>query len=230
MTAAAAIIARHPRRALLAAALLALFAAALATLPPLPADAQTTPPAVYYGRGLRPGGTIEALVRGAVCASSPIDQRGEWALSFTPAAPCAPRDGDTTSFRIDGALAPQTAPFRAGFTPPDVANGLALSGGAPASSPTPGAPAGGGTGPGMLSGAVPRAGGLGLVVFGGGTAAQLVQASGCPAATAAFWATASSGEFVIYLPAATVAELNARWHALFPAGLPANQPLLAKCA
>jgi hypothetical protein len=219
---------RAPHPLLLVAALLTAALTLFELLPPRPAGAQS-PPAVYYGRGLRPGATVEALIRGAVCARSPVDDRGEWALTIAPFASCGPRDGDTTSFKVDGQTAPLTAPFRSGYTPPDTANGLVL--GIAGGSSTPGAGGSGGaaSGPRMVGGSVPRGGGFGLVVFSGGSGAQLVQASGCPSATATFWATAPGGEFVIYLPAAAVVELNARWHALFPTGIPANQPLLAKC-
>ena len=82
----------------------------------------------------------------------------------------------------------------------------------------------------ITSGAVPRAGGFGLVVFGGGTSDQLVGASGCPRETAAFWSTASDGTFVAYVPAATVIEVNRAWSTLFIGGIPPNTPLIGRCA
>jgi hypothetical protein len=86
----------------------------------------------------------------------------------------------------------------------------------------------GGTGT-ISSGSVPASGGFGLIVFGGGTATQLVTASGCPAATAAFWAT-SAGAFVTYIPGTTIAAVNAAFLALFPSGnIPANTALVGKC-
>lgn len=81
----------------------------------------------------------------------------------------------------------------------------------------------------IVSGSVPPTGGFGLFVFGGGTNAQLVAASGCPPSTAAFWATNPSGDFVAYVPASTVAVVNAAWNAMFPSGIPANTPLIGKC-
>jgi hypothetical protein len=84
-----------------------------------------------------------------------------------------------------------------------------------------------GTVPRMVSGSVPATG-FGLVVFSGGTTAQLVTASGCPAATVAFW-TVSNGAFTIYVPGTTVTAVNADWNRIMGSSLPANTPLLARC-
>ena len=72
-------------------------------------------------------------------------------------------------------------------------------------------------------------GGFGLIAFGGGSGAQLVAASGCPAGTARFWATVG-GAFVVYIPAAKVAAVNSAWEAAFDGGIPAGTPLLGRCA
>ncbi len=81
----------------------------------------------------------------------------------------------------------------------------------------------------ISSGTVPATG-FGLVVFGGGTTAQLVTASKCPAATAAFFATTAGG-FVVYVPGTTIAAVNADFLALFPAGnIAAGTAFLGKCA
>lgn len=80
-----------------------------------------------------------------------------------------------------------------------------------------------------VNGSIPTAGGIGLVVFSGGTSAQLVTASGCPAASAAFWADDGAGGFVTYIPGAAVAVVNAGWDAKFPNGIPANTALIGRC-
>ena len=80
----------------------------------------------------------------------------------------------------------------------------------------------------IVSGAVPADGGVGLIVFGGGSSAQLLAASGCPVSTAAFWASKDGG-FVTYVPGTTVAAVNAGWIATFPNGIPANIALMARC-
>ena len=79
----------------------------------------------------------------------------------------------------------------------------------------------------IVTGEVPDHG-FGLVVFSGGSSADIVAASGCPLQTARFWAT-SGGKFIVYIPGAKVAAANAAWFAAFPSGLPANTPLLGRC-
>jgi len=83
----------------------------------------------------------------------------------------------------------------------------------------------------MVSGDAPRGGGFGLVVFGGGTTEQLRVGAACGPVlpvSAAFWATVD-GEFVVYVPAAQVAAVNARWLEAFRLGIPGNTPLLMRC-
>lgn len=80
-------------------------------------------------------------------------------------------------------------------------------------------------------GTVPTAGGFGLIVFSGGSEADLLAAT-CGAAaapTAAFWATNAQGQFVVYIPNAAVAAVNAGWRALYPQGVPASSALLVRC-
>lgn len=81
----------------------------------------------------------------------------------------------------------------------------------------------------LVRGSVPPNGGYGLFVFGGGTNAELVKASGCPAATASFWATNSTGQFVTYIPGAAVEVANASWNQLFPDGIPYGTALIGRC-
>jgi len=81
----------------------------------------------------------------------------------------------------------------------------------------------------IISGSVPTSGGFGLFVFGGGTIAQLVTATGCPAASMAVWATAG-GSFIVYVPGTTISVVNAEFLATFPGGnIPANTPFVGKC-
>jgi hypothetical protein len=108
-------------------------------------------------------------------------------------------------------------------TPTTVATAAPTAGAA-----TSATPATGGTGT-IVSGSIPASGGFGLIVFGGGSSAQLLAASGCPAGTAAFWATNASGDFDGYVPGTTIAVVNAAWNARFAAGIPANTPLIGKC-
>ena len=93
----------------------------------------------------------------------------------------------------------------------------------------PGTVAGASTSGRLTGGAIPPGGGFGLVVFGGGTSAQLVAASGCPPQTAVFWVTSPAGNFVTYIPAASVATVNSEWRTMFANGIPANTALVARC-
>jgi len=87
----------------------------------------------------------------------------------------------------------------------------------------------GGQGTGRISGSLPPSG-FGLFVFSGGTEAQLLAATGCPAASAAFWASNSAGSFVTFVPGTAIAAVNEPWLAQFVAGLPDNTPLLGRCS
>ncbi len=70
---------------------------------------------------------------------------------------------------------------------------------------------------------------LSLVVFNGGTIEQLVTASGCPRQTAAFFFT-FDGAFVVYIPGAQVAAVNAEVLTHFVDGaIPAGTPFIGKC-
>jgi hypothetical protein len=91
------------------------------------------------------------------------------------------------------------------------------------------APAGAGAQTGtIVSGQVPRTGGYGLFVFGGGSSEELVSASGCPRETAVFWAT-SEGEFVGFIPGSAVSAVNAQWETLFADGIPAYTGIVGRC-
>jgi hypothetical protein len=81
----------------------------------------------------------------------------------------------------------------------------------------------------IVGGAIPASGGVGLVVYGGGSKEELFAASGCPKATAVFWAS-QDGKFVTYIPAATVAVVNAAWDDAFPEGIPAGTALVGRCS
>lgn len=72
--------------------------------------------------------------------------------------------------------------------------------------------------------------GPGLFVFGGGSSDDLVRLSGCPAATAAFWASDGVGGFILYVPGTTVGAVNAAWVAKFPSGLAPSTPLVGRCS
>lgn len=81
----------------------------------------------------------------------------------------------------------------------------------------------------ITSGEIPRDGGFGLIVFGGGSFEQLVVASGCPGGQVAFWTT-SNGRFVPFIPRAEVQAANADFAAIYPGNtIPPNTPLIGRC-
>ncbi len=62
----------------------------------------------------------------------------------------------------------------------------------------------------------PASGGFGSFVYSGGTFAQLLTASGCPAATSAFFHNAADGSFFVWVPGSQVAVVNEPIMAHFP--------------
>ena len=191
------------------------------------ASAQLSAPAVYYGTGLAQGDAVEASIGGRSCVASTADGRGEWLLVVPADAACAPRDGDRVEFAVNGARANETASWALGAIPSNVERGITLTRAASAS-PSATASAAASKAGTFLSGEIPHAGGFGLVVFGGGTTSQLLDASGCPRATAAFYVTAGA-RFVSYIPGALVGEVNAAWNTRFADGLPAGIALIGRC-
>jgi hypothetical protein len=84
--------------------------------------------------------------------------------------------------------------------------------------------------PAIMSGeAPPSAGGYSLFVFSGGTDDDLLAVSGCTPDTATFWATNDAGQIVWYLPAVTVAAVNAPWEGMFGGEIPEGTPLMGRC-
>jgi hypothetical protein len=80
----------------------------------------------------------------------------------------------------------------------------------------------------ITGGAIPLAGGFGLIVFGGGTSDELLAASGCARSAAAFW-TSAGGNFVVWVPGTSVSAVNNEWKALYPSIIPASTALIGKC-
>ena len=81
----------------------------------------------------------------------------------------------------------------------------------------------------ITAGGLPRGGGFGLFVFGGGSSEQLLAATGCARSDATFWVSEADGGFIAYVPGSAVAAVNARWNAVFTSGIPAGTPLIGKC-
>jgi len=116
------------------------------------ANAQT-PPATFYGKGLKSGDKVEAFIAGKSCGTSTANAAGEWSISVASTAACAPTAGAAVSFTLNGAAATATpaATWQGGGLPADVANGYVLAAGAATPAGTVTAPKTGNAG--LLGGA-----------------------------------------------------------------------------
>jgi hypothetical protein len=92
-----------------------------------------------------------------------------------------------------------------------------------AARPTPPAPSG------AITGAIPPNGGIGLIVYQGGSTQQIFAASGCPRSSSVFWADDGAGGFVAYVPGTNIAAVNAPWYARFPGDIPPNTVIVGRC-
>ena len=103
------------------------------------ADAQT-PPAVFYGKGLKSGDRVEALIAGRSCGTATANAAGEWSISVQANAACAPTENAAVAFTLNAAAATSTpaATWKGGGLPPDVANGYVLAAGAAVTPPKTG--------------------------------------------------------------------------------------------
>ncbi len=101
------------------------------------ADAQT-PPATFYGKGLKSGDKVELFIAGKSCGSATANAAGEWSVSVPTTAACAPTAGAAVTATLNGAAASlnPAATWQGGGLPPDVANGYTL--GAAQATATPG--------------------------------------------------------------------------------------------
>ena len=100
------------------------------------ASAQT-PPATLYGKGLKAGDKVDALIGGKSCGTATVNAAGEWSISVPATAACAPTQGAAIAFTLNGAAASATpaATWKGGGLPPDVANGYVMAAGAAATTP-----------------------------------------------------------------------------------------------
>lgn len=148
-----------------------------------------------------------------------------------------------TSLPFDGTAFPATTVANAysGSTSPVVTStNVAVAGAPAAATPTPRAtstPRGTTPTPtptvvaaqrGRIVSGVVQSQGISLVMFGGGTNAELVTGAACGSTSATFWVTVA-GRFVGYIPAAQVPQVNAEWDATFPTSIPASTPMLIRC-
>ena len=108
-----------------AAALLALLLAPLA-FGFHSASAQGVDAAQYYGSGLTAGDTVAASVDDVECGSVDADADGNWILQVAEGDACAPEDGDTVNFSLNGDKAEQSESWSKGGAPSDPA-GISLT-------------------------------------------------------------------------------------------------------
>ncbi len=150
------------RRFTMLAAVPAMVAAMLLTT--FLGDATTasaqTPPATFYGKGLRSGDRVEAFIGGRSCGAATANTAGEWSISVPSSAACGPTAGAPVAFTLNGAAATATpaATWQGGGLPADVANGYVLAQGGATATPTGAAPVAPKTGnAGLLGGDEPGA-------------------------------------------------------------------------
>jgi hypothetical protein len=74
---------------------------------------------------------------------------------------------------------------------------------------------------GIITGSAPPAtGGYGTFVFCGGSFAELLEASGCPAATAVLYYNRPDGGFAVWIPGSQVSIVNAEIFSIFRGSVP----------
>ncbi|RLT26889.1 MAG: hypothetical protein DWI48_05060 [Chloroflexi bacterium] len=217
----------------LTAALVAAFAAVVLAVAPQSVSAQSSAPAVFYGKGapLVAGDKIAVLIGGATCGTATVNGNLEWAVSVAAGASCLPTEGATASVTVNGSVATVTPTpvWKVGGTPPDVANGYKITLGGTATTNPTATPVAGNTSN-LISGSIPKAGGFGIVaVLQQAKIGDVVTATGCPAASMSLFATVG-GSFVTYVPGTTIAAVNAAFLAQFPDGaVPTGTALIGKC-
>jgi K319L-like, PKD domain/Peptidase family M23 len=188
-------------------------------------NAQNHPPTVDAGPDLlvRPGAAVALTAQGA-------DRDGDalayaWTQSLGPAV----------ALKTSGPAATFTAPSTDGtqlrFTVTAVDPGGLLAYDSVGVTVSASAPEAGqasiSTAGTILGGSLPPGGGFGTLLYGGGTTAQLVAASGC-SASVRLWVV-DGGRFIAYIPAAA-SFVNAEWNALFANGLPPRTIVIGSCS
>lgn len=78
--------------------------------------------------------------------------------------------------------------------------------------------------------APPAAGGFGTFIYGGGSFDLLVTASGCPAASSAFFHNKADGSFAVYIPGTTVSVVNEEIMTMFGGdNIPLGTIFIGRC-
>ncbi|MGE3857490.1 MAG: hypothetical protein AB7G21_11110 [Dehalococcoidia bacterium] len=210
---------------------LAAFAVlGVVALAPRTAEAQL-PPFKAFGSGLASGKVVTAWKGSTQVGQSTVNASGNWDINIDAGGSANVQNGDKITFKIDGAMANESATFNVGqFTPPP---GLKLTLAVTATpTPTPG-PAGAtgptvsSTGPGTFAKApVFSESGIASVVYNGGSAEALAKV-GTDAGARSIWAQTPDGMIVGFIPGAPD-FVNAAFLAAFPNGLGLSSVYLVK--
>ena len=195
--------------------LIALFALALAPAltGPGPAVAQTPQRADLYGGGLQEGDVVAALIRGVECGTYTVsaEDNGGWYIVVESGA-CggAAVEGAVINITVNGNTADQYVTWTDGYTPPDRANGIALTFEGSSVSADPKDP--------PPTATLSRT--QGLAIFSGGSLDELEAAAlyACPGG-ALIWANEPSGNgYLSFVPNPAIAILNAAFKTAYPDG------------
>ena len=114
------------------------FAAAAVLFSAFAASASAqVPPYTAYGIGQTAGAKVAANIAGKSCGEATVAAAGTWKITIGTDAPCAPKEGDTVAFSVNGVASAQTVKWTQGGAPVDAAKGIALTAAAAAPAPAP---------------------------------------------------------------------------------------------
>ncbi len=200
----------------------ALFALALAPAltGPGSAVAQTPQRADLYGGGLQEGDVVAALIGGVECATDTVsaEDNGGWYIVVESGA-CggAAVEGARITITVNGNTADQYVTWTDGYTPPDRANGIALTFEGSSVSADPEGP--------PPTATLSRT--QGLAIFSGGSLDELEAATlyACPGG-ATVWANEPSGNgYLPFIPNAP-AFINAAFTIVYADGFDGPEPVI----
>ena len=83
-------------------------------------------PFTAYGSDACAGSTVESFVDGVSCGSVVADEDGRWLMQIGDGSACAPQQGDTITFTLDGRATSATESYAPGGAPKNVTEGVQL--------------------------------------------------------------------------------------------------------
>ena len=213
----------NAKRAAFPGFLVALFALALAPalMGPGPAVAQTPQQADLYGGGLQEGDVVAALIGGVECGTHTVsaEDNGGWYI-VVGAGACggAAAEGARITITVNGNTADQFVTWSDGYSPPDRANGIALTFAGSSVSADPEDP--------PPTATLSRT--RGLAIFSGGSLDELEAAAlyACPGGVT-IWANAPDGDgYLPFVPNAPIPLLNAAFRSAYADGFDGPEPVI----